>query len=69
MAAQFLTAMMWGKIADSPRAGRKVVLLVGLVGTCVSCVGFGFSKTFVQALCFRTIGGATNGNIGVMRTM
>ncbi|KAL7814634.1 MFS general substrate transporter [Trichoderma aethiopicum] len=68
-AAQFLTAMLWGRIADSKRVGRKTVLLIGLLGTSVSCLGFGFSTTFWQALLFRTIGGATNGNIGVMRTM
>ncbi|KAH6609613.1 major facilitator superfamily transporter [Trichoderma cornu-damae] len=68
-AAQFLTAMMWGRIADSRRVGRKTVLLIGLLGTGVSCLGFGFSTTFWQALLFRTLGGATNGNIGVMRTM
>jgi hypothetical protein len=33
-AAQFLTAVMWGRIADSDRGGRKTVLMVGLVGTC-----------------------------------
>lgn len=32
-AAQFLTAMMWGRIADSDRGGRKTVLLIGLFGT------------------------------------
>lgn len=34
-----------------------------------SCIGFGFSKTFWQAMIFRTMGGALNGNVGVMRTM
>ncbi|KID76428.1 Major facilitator superfamily domain, general substrate transporter, partial [Metarhizium brunneum ARSEF 3297] len=69
MAAQFLTAMAWGRVADSPRAGRKTVLLIGLLGTSLSCLGFGFSTSFRQALVFRTLGGSTNGNIGVMRTM
>ncbi|KAJ6787408.1 hypothetical protein PWT90_04808 [Aphanocladium album] len=69
MAAQFITAMIWGRVADSRRAGRKTVLLIGLIGTSLSCLGFGFSTTFWQALLFRTLGGATNGNIGVMRTM
>ncbi|POR31846.1 Major facilitator superfamily transporter [Tolypocladium paradoxum] len=69
MAAQFLTALLWGRVADSRRAGRKTVLLIGLLGTSASCVGFGFSTTFWQALLFRTLGGMTNGNIGVMRTM
>jgi MFS family permease len=31
--AQFLTAMMWGKVSDSEKGGRKMVLLVGLFGT------------------------------------
>ncbi|CZT42525.1 related to E.coli tetracycline resistance protein TCR1 [Rhynchosporium secalis] len=37
--------------------------------TAISCLGFGFSKTFQQAVFFRTLGGLSNGNIGVMRTM
>lgn len=69
MFAQFLTGMFWGRVADSRYAGRKVVLLVGLTGTGLSCMGFGFATSFWQALVFRTMGGATNGNIGVMRTM
>jgi MFS family permease len=69
MAAQFVTAMVWGRLADSARFGRKFVLLVGLVGTSISCLGFGFATSFWQAMLFRTLGGMTNGNIGVMRTM
>jgi MFS family permease len=86
--AEFLTAMMWGRLSDSERGGRKLVLMIGLLGTStgykakhkvreeiliylivISCIGFGFSKTFWQALLFRAIGGALNGNVGVMRTM
>ncbi|PNH51500.1 hypothetical protein VD0003_g5750 [Verticillium dahliae] len=68
-AAQFTTALLWGRLADSPVFGRKMVILCGLGGTCVSAIGFGFSTTFPQALCFRLLGGVTNGNVGVMRTM
>ncbi|KAI0390886.1 major facilitator superfamily domain-containing protein [Xylariaceae sp. FL0594] len=68
-AAQFVTAMFWGRIADSRLAGRKTVILIGLMGTLISALGFGFSRTFYQALFFRCLGGITNGNIGVMRTM
>ncbi|KAB5577571.1 major facilitator superfamily domain-containing protein [Coniochaeta sp. 2T2.1] len=68
-AAQFLTAMLWGRVADSTRFGRKTVLMIGLGGTMLSCLGFGFSTTFWQALFFRSLGGITNGNVGVMRTM
>jgi Na+/melibiose symporter-like transporter len=66
-AAQLCTAILWGSFSD--RNGRKPVLLLGLLGTAISCVGFGFSTTFWQAITFRIIGGALNGNIGVMRTM
>ncbi len=67
--AQLLTAMLWGRIADSSRFGRKTVVLVGLAGTMISCIGFGFATTFWSALFFRSIGGITNGNVGVLRTM
>lgn len=65
--AQLCTAMLWGRWSD--KGGRKRVLLVGLFGTMFSCVGFGFSRSFWQALIFRMMGGALNGNVGVMRTM
>lgn len=68
-AAQFFTAMLWGRIADSKLAGRKTVILIGLLGTLISCLGFGLSTSFTQALFFRSLGGITNGNIGVLRTM
>ncbi|KAK2761314.1 hypothetical protein FQN54_001836 [Arachnomyces sp. PD_36] len=67
--AQFLTAVMWGRIADSESVGRKKVLIVGLFGTGLSCVGVGFSKSYAVAAVFRTLGGALNSNVGVMRTM
>lgn len=68
-AAQFLTAIMWGRAADSEWFGRKRVILVGILGTAVSAVGFGFSRSFALAIFFRCLGGALNGNIGVMRTV
>ena len=68
-AAQFLTAVWWGRAADHASIGRKRVLLVGLFGTTVSCIGVGFSKSFASALTFRMMAGALNGNVGVMRTM
>ncbi|KAJ5811992.1 hypothetical protein N7474_008293 [Penicillium riverlandense] len=68
-AAQFLTAVWWGRLADAEWMGRKRVLLIGSMGTCISCLGFGFSRSFVSAAVFRTLGGALNSNVGVMRTM
>lgn len=31
--AQFLTAMIWGRLSDNDRFGRKTVVLIGLLGT------------------------------------
>jgi hypothetical protein len=68
-AAQFITAVWWGRLADAGWMGRKRVLLIGLMGTCLSCIGFGFSRSFVSAMIFRTLGGILNSNVGVMRTL
>jgi len=67
--AQFLTAVWWGRASDSEWFGRKRVLMMGLFGTGISSIGFGFSTNFAMALVFRFLGGALNGNVGVMRTM
>jgi MFS family permease len=64
--AQVATAMLWGKAADSRLGGRKMVLLVGLGGTAVSCLGYGFAETFWQAVAWRIFGGAINGTVGIM---
>ncbi|KAF2658148.1 MFS general substrate transporter [Lophiostoma macrostomum CBS 122681] len=68
-AAQIITSVLWGRAADSPTMGRKSVLLIGLVGTAISCVGVGFSATFGQAVLWRLLGGAVNGTVGAARTM
>ncbi|OCK75989.1 MFS general substrate transporter [Lepidopterella palustris CBS 459.81] len=67
--SQFLTAILWGRFADSEWGGRKRVLMIGLLGTACSVIGFGFSRNFTTAVVFRCLGGVLNGNIGVMRTM
>lgn len=69
--AQFMTAFLWGRFSDNAAwgGGRKRVILIGLLGTGISCVGFGFSKSFVSAVVFRSVGGMLNGNVGVMKTM
>ncbi|KAH8202403.1 hypothetical protein TruAng_003476 [Truncatella angustata] len=68
-AAQCVTAMFWGHAADNPLFGRKRVLLIGLLGTCVSALGMGFARSYATAIFFRCVQGALNGNIGVLRTM
>ncbi|KAK4635244.1 Major facilitator superfamily multidrug transporter mfsB [Fulvia fulva] len=67
--AQFLTAIMWGRLADWEGLGRKRVILIGLLGTAIGSLGFGFSGSFPVAIFWRAVGGMLNGNMGVMRTM
>ncbi|KAF2501305.1 MFS general substrate transporter [Lophium mytilinum] len=68
-AAQIVTSILWGRAADKPALGRKNVLLTGLIGTGISCIGVGFAETFWQAAVWRMLGGAINGTVGAARTM
>jgi MFS family permease len=65
--SQCLTGMLWGRLSD--RIGRKPCILLGLLGTTISVLGFGFAENFRTALMFRILGGCLNGNVGVLRTM
>ncbi|KAI5462832.1 major facilitator superfamily domain-containing protein [Mariannaea sp. PMI_226] len=67
--AQVCTAILWGNVADKPWCGRKWALVIGLAGTALSCVGYGFSTTFFWAAFWRAFGGAINGTVGIIRTM
>ena len=67
--AQVLTAILWGKAADASWCGRKRVLVIGLGGTALSCIGYGFATTFFWAAFWRAFGGAINGTVGIIRTM
>lgn len=69
--AQVLTAIFWGKIADSPKVygGRKMVLLIGTLGTAIGCFGYGFSSSFGMAMFWRIFAGCVNGLVGIIRTM
>ena len=64
---QFGTVFMWGRLSD--RIGRKPVLLIGLLGTCVSINCYGLSKTFPQMIFSRSIAGLMNANIGVLKSV
>ncbi|KAJ0108740.1 hypothetical protein J7T55_011230 [Diaporthe amygdali] len=69
--AQVLTAIAWGKAADSSRwwGGRKMVLLIGTLGTAIGCFGYGFSQSFAAAMAWRIFSGSVNGLVGIIRTM
>lgn len=65
-AAQICTSALWGICADKEWCGRKLVLLTGLFGTAMSCVGSAFSQSFYQMILFRVIAGLLNGTVGVV---
>ncbi|KIV85365.1 hypothetical protein PV11_01066 [Exophiala sideris] len=67
-AAQVFTGILWGRMADSPRFGRKTVLLIGLTGQGISCIGVAFSRSFTVAATWRCLGGAVNATVGGART-
>jgi MFS family permease len=64
--AEFSTGVLWGRLSD--KIGRKPVLLIGLTGTAISVVVFGFSPNLYVALAARAIGGLLNGNMGVLQS-
>ncbi|KAJ7026612.1 major facilitator superfamily domain-containing protein [Mycena alexandri] len=61
-----LTVLQWSRASD--RVGRKPILLLGLIGTCVSMLLFGLSRTFWALVASRCLTGLLNGNIGVMKS-
>jgi MFS family permease len=65
-ATQFITAAVWGYLGDKKWMGRKNVLLLGLTGTGISCIGVGFSKSFLEVVAWRLGGGAVNGTVPII---
>ncbi|KAF8183403.1 member of major facilitator superfamily multidrug-resistance, DHA1 sub-family [Pholiota molesta] len=64
---QAFTVLHWSRLSD--RVGRKPVILIGLAGLSVSMYCFGLSKTFWGLVLSRSLNGALNGNIGVIKSM
>ncbi|KAF8969114.1 member of major facilitator superfamily multidrug-resistance, DHA1 sub-family [Flammula alnicola] len=64
---QAFTVLHWSRISD--RVGRKPVILTGLAGLSASMYCFGLSKTFWGLVLSRSLNGALNGNIGVIKSM
>lgn len=64
--SQFMSGVFWGRASD--RFGRKPTILFGLLGTLVSSLLFGLSKSVPQAIAARCMSGLLNGNVGIMRT-
>ncbi|KAF8813393.1 major facilitator superfamily transporter [Phlegmacium glaucopus] len=66
-ATEALTVLQWSRLSDY--IGRKPVLLIGLLGTTLSMLAFGLSRTFWTLILSRCLTGLLNGNIGVMKSV
>lgn len=67
--AQVVTAVLWGRAADARWCGRKLVVVIGIFGTAMSCIGYGLARTFFWAVFWRAFGGSVNGIVGVMSVL
>ncbi|RYP41890.1 hypothetical protein DL767_000719 [Monosporascus sp. MG133] len=65
--AQGVTAVPWGRASD--RFGRKPTIIVGLFCTMACFLIWGMSTSLPMAIVIRAIQGASNGNVGIIRTM
>ncbi|PPQ63561.1 hypothetical protein CVT24_004858 [Panaeolus cyanescens] len=65
-ATEALTVFQWSRMSD--RIGRKPVLMIGMIGTMLSMICFGLSRTFATLVISRCLCGLLNGNIGVMKS-
>ncbi|KAJ3095020.1 hypothetical protein HDU97_007351 [Phlyctochytrium planicorne] len=66
MAGQMIFSYPWGVAADV--WGRKPSLLVGLLGSCLCTILFGFSPNFASALVLRALCGSLNGIVSITKT-
>lgn len=64
--SQAATGIWWGRASD--RFGRKPVILCGMFGVMSTSLLFGFSKSLTWAIVARCLAGASNGNVGILRT-
>ncbi|KAH8108892.1 member of major facilitator multidrug-resistance DHA1 sub-family, partial [Phellopilus nigrolimitatus] len=66
-ATETLTVLHWSRASD--RIGRKPVILIGLLCLSPSMYCFGLSHSFWGLVLSRSLNGAFNGNIGVIKSM
>lgn len=62
-----ITVLYWSRTSD--RMGRKPIILLGLFGLSVSMYFFGLSRSFTSLVLSRSLNGALNGNVGVLKSM
>jgi multidrug resistance protein len=58
---QFVFARVWGRLSD--RFGRRPIILLGLLGSCLSYLGFGMATTLTSLFVARIFAGIAGANI------
>jgi len=58
---QFVFAPIWGRVSD--RIGRRPIILIGLLGSCLAYLGFGLANTLVALFAARIFAGIAGANI------
>jgi len=58
---QFIFAPIWGRVSD--RVGRRPIILLGLLGSCLSYLGFGLANTLTALFAARIFAGIAGANI------
>jgi predicted MFS family arabinose efflux permease len=64
--AQCFTGIPWGQASD--KYGRKPIILLAMTCAMASSLLFGFSTSLRWAIVSRALSGASNGNVGILRT-
>ncbi|KAH8087430.1 putative MFS transporter [Filobasidium floriforme] len=62
---QVFTVYNWATLSD--KIGRKPVIMLGLMGVAISSALYGFSTKYWQLIVTRSLSGALNGNVAVVR--
>jgi multidrug resistance protein len=66
-AAQFLATPILGAMSD--RFGRKPLLAISLLGTCISFLMFAWAQGIIMLFAARILDGLTGGNVSVAQAM
>lgn len=61
--AQVITAPIWGRIAD--RSGRRVVLLIALLGSALSAIGLAAADSAIVLIVAVVLNGASGGSMAI----
>lgn len=65
--AQFFATPLLGSLSD--KWGRKPVLIISLIGTCISFILFAQARSIIMLFAARILDGLTGGNISVAQAM